>query len=64
MGSVTMDKLDIVVLGATGFTGYRTVKNLVKIVKASGNANFSWGISARSKQKIDDLLSKLEEIGQ
>lgn len=64
MGTVAMDKLDFIVLGATGFTGKHAVKNLVKIIKATDNANFSWGISGRSKEKLQNLLSELEEIGQ
>lgn len=62
MGSVNVERLDLIVLGATGFTGKHTVKNLVKIIKEN-NCNFSWGISGRSKEKIQNLLTELEEIG-
>ncbi|XP_063827160.1 saccharopine dehydrogenase-like oxidoreductase [Ostrinia nubilalis] len=63
MGTIATERLDLVVLGATGFTGKHTVKNLVKIIKAN-NYNFSWGISGRSKEKIQNLLTDLEEIGE
>ncbi|KAL0832197.1 hypothetical protein ABMA28_001651 [Loxostege sticticalis] len=63
MGSVNVERLDLIVLGATGFTGKHTVKNLVKIIKEN-NCNFSWGISGRSKEKIQNLRTELEEIGE
>ncbi|XP_063827381.1 saccharopine dehydrogenase-like oxidoreductase [Ostrinia nubilalis] len=60
MSSEATERLDLVVLGATGFTGKHAVKNLVKILKVN-NYNFSWGISGRSKEKIQRLLTELGE---
>ncbi|CAG9787158.1 unnamed protein product [Diatraea saccharalis] len=59
-----MDRLDVLIVGATGFTGKHAVKNLIEILKGSPDLSVSWGITGRSKEKLDNVLSELEEIGE
>ncbi|KAL4707259.1 hypothetical protein ACJJTC_019797 [Scirpophaga incertulas] len=47
-----------------GFTGKHAVKNLIRIIKESPElANVTWGISGRSKEKIQNLLKEIESYG-
>ena len=47
-------KFDIIIYGATGFTGKLCVKYLSK------NANdINWAIAGRNKSKLEDLKSRL-----
>lgn len=47
-------KFDIIIYGATGFTGQLCVKYLSK------NANdINWAIAGRNKGKLEDLKSRL-----
>jgi short subunit dehydrogenase-like uncharacterized protein len=52
------DKLDIIIFGATGFTGKVAVYEIHRLAKEKG---FTWGISGRSKNKLDDVLKELTE---
>jgi short subunit dehydrogenase-like uncharacterized protein len=52
------DKLDIIIFGATGFTGKAVVYEIVKLAKEKG---VSWGVSGRSKNKLDDILKEVGE---
>ena len=45
-------KLDLVLFGATGFTGTQTLKHLAKHVPIG----FRWAIAARSREKLEALL--------
>ena len=45
-------KLDLVLFGATGFTGTQTLKHLALHVPAG----FKWAIAGRSREKLDALL--------
>ncbi len=45
-------KLDLVLFGATGFTGTQTLKHLVQHVPAG----FKWAIAGRSREKLEALL--------
>lgn len=45
-------KLDLVLFGATGFTGTQTLKHLVQHVPAG----FRWAIAGRSREKLGALL--------
>uniref|UniRef100_A0A1B6G4X9 Saccharopine dehydrogenase NADP binding domain-containing protein n=1 Tax=Cuerna arida TaxID=1464854 RepID=A0A1B6G4X9_9HEMI len=53
-------KLDIVVFGATGFTGKFVVQELNKY--ATKNKGISWGIAGRSETKLKQLLVDLEIV--
>jgi short subunit dehydrogenase-like uncharacterized protein len=56
-----MSKLDIILFGATGFTGKFVAKELAKKFKAE---NFKWAIAGRSETKLKDLLNSISsEIG-
>ncbi|KOB77878.1 putative secreted protein, partial [Operophtera brumata] len=50
-------ELDIVVLGATGFTGVKVVKCLSEAV------GLRWGIAGRSKDKLGKLIMDLHNTG-
>ncbi|XP_013192378.1 saccharopine dehydrogenase-like oxidoreductase [Amyelois transitella] len=58
-----MERLDFIILGATGFTGKYTAINLVKLCKLPDYTHLKWGICGRSKEKINDLMKELEIIG-
>lgn len=50
------ERLDIVIMGATGFTGKYVVREAERLAKEK---NFTWGIAGRRK---DALKSVLEEF--
>lgn len=52
------DKLDIIIFGATGFTGKVVVYEMVKLAKEKG---VKWGISGRTRNKLDDVLKEVGE---
>ncbi|KRT79283.1 hypothetical protein AMK59_6692, partial [Oryctes borbonicus] len=54
------NRLDIIIFGATGFTGKRTTPQLVKLIK-SDNLSLTWGIAGRSKQKLKTVLLELQQ---
>ncbi|KPJ07631.1 putative saccharopine dehydrogenase [Papilio machaon] len=56
-----MDKVDIIVIGATGFTGKHVVQQLAAFKKHDTYKTITWGISGRSKDKVNNLLSEIEE---
>lgn len=49
-------ELDVVIFGATGFTGKYTVLHAVKLL-----SDLKWGIAGRSQQKLESVL---KEIGK
>ncbi|KAK6622743.1 hypothetical protein RUM43_008586 [Polyplax serrata] len=51
-----MSRLDVVIFGATGFTGKYTIKNLVKVAKTK---NFTWGVAGRNKEKLLKTLTDM-----
>jgi short subunit dehydrogenase-like uncharacterized protein len=52
------DKLDVIIFGATGFTGKVAVYEIVKLAKEK---NITWGVSGRSRNKLDNLLKEVAE---
>lgn len=52
-----MSRLDVVIFGATGFTGKRTVMHMVEF--AQKYHIDSWGIAGRSEPKLASLLEEL-----
>ncbi|KAK5650826.1 hypothetical protein RI129_001855 [Pyrocoelia pectoralis] len=48
-------KLDIIVFGATGFTGKHTLPYLHRLCQQTGR-QFTWGIAGRSEQKLKGVL--------
>lgn len=57
------NRIDIIVLGATGYTGKHTVKYLATFIKEAEYADVTWGIAGRSKEKLHHLISELGENG-
>nr|XP_022910544.1 saccharopine dehydrogenase-like oxidoreductase [Onthophagus taurus]XP_022910545.1 saccharopine dehydrogenase-like oxidoreductase [Onthophagus taurus] len=55
-----MSRLDIIIFGATGFTGRRIVPRLHEILKKE-NLNLTWGIAGRSKNKLKEVLIEAEQ---
>lgn len=49
-----MDRLDVVIFGASGFTGKYTVYQSVKILNG-----LKWGVAGRSKGKLEDMLKEM-----
>ncbi|CAG5101085.1 Similar to SCCPDH: Saccharopine dehydrogenase-like oxidoreductase (Homo sapiens) [Cotesia congregata] len=49
------NRLDVIIFGATGFTGNYTVKEAARLSKAKP---FSWGIAGRNKERLDAVLKK------
>ncbi|XP_046401320.1 saccharopine dehydrogenase-like oxidoreductase [Ischnura elegans] len=57
------DRLDLIIFGATGFTGRHAVKEFIGLMKE--RPSLSWGIAGRSKAKLEQLLkTQSEQSGQ
>lgn len=52
------EKLDLIIFGATGFTGKIAVYEIVKLAKEK---SITWGISGRNRNKLDNVLKEVEE---
>lgn len=52
------ERLDIVIFGASGFTGKYTVEELHRITKYY-EKELTWGIAGRSKEKLNGVLNDL-----
>ncbi len=46
--------LDVIIFGATGFTGKYTVLHAVKLL-----SDLKWGIAGRSQQKLESVLKEM-----
>lgn len=53
---MTSSRLDLVIFGATGFTGKVAVVQILKLIKEQ---NFSWGVAGRSASKLKEVLSNV-----
>lgn len=53
-----MSRLNVIVFGASGFTGKYTVKHLMKIAKIKGSA-FTWGVAGRNRDKLSKILTEM-----
>jgi len=51
-------KMDVIIFGATGFTGKIAVYEIVKLAKEK---SIKWGISGRNRNKLDNVLKEVEE---
>lgn len=51
-----MSRFDMVVFGATGFTGRRAVQEVARVSKKYGP--LTWAIAGRSEKKLQDVLSE------
>jgi short subunit dehydrogenase-like uncharacterized protein len=52
------EKLDVIIFGATGYTGKIAIYEIVKIAKEK---NITWGISGRNRNKLDNVLKEIED---
>lgn len=52
------NRLDIIVFGATGYTGSYVVENLVRTIDKE-NQELKWGVAGRSEKKTRDVLDKV-----
>lgn len=52
-------RLDIVVFGASGFTGKYAVHEVLKLSKDKGG--LSWGVAGRNEKKLQDVLREVSE---
>ncbi|CAF0812957.1 unnamed protein product [Brachionus calyciflorus] len=56
-----MSRLDIVIFGATGYTGKFVVRELARTYR---DENITWGIAGRSKDKLESVLNSISsELG-
>jgi short subunit dehydrogenase-like uncharacterized protein len=53
-----MDRIDIVIFGATGYSGQYLVKEMATIFQ---DEMISWAVAGRSKQKLNDLLESISK---
>ena len=49
-----VERLDVIIFGATGFTGKHTIFEGIKILE-----NYSWGIAGRSQEKLEAVLKEI-----
>eukprot|EP00526_Cylindrotheca_closterium_P011807 CAMPEP_0113630298 /NCGR_PEP_ID=MMETSP0017_2-20120614/15740_1 /TAXON_ID=2856 /ORGANISM="Cylindrotheca closterium" /LENGTH=485 /DNA_ID=CAMNT_0000540753 /DNA_START=318 /DNA_END=1775 /DNA_ORIENTATION=+ /assembly_acc=CAM_ASM_000147 len=54
-------KYDVVMLGATGFTGQLAVRHLAKTYGCSGENGVNWAVAGRSKDKLNKVLQTLAD---
>lgn len=47
-------ELDVIIFGASGFTGKYTVLHAVKLL-----SDLKWGIAGRSQQKLESVLKEM-----
>ncbi|RZC41634.1 saccharopine dehydrogenase-like [Asbolus verrucosus] len=52
--------LDIIIFGATGFTGKHTIPIVSKFSKTNGR-HLTWGVAGRSEKKLKNFLSQCEK---
>lgn len=58
-----MEKYDIVIFGASGFTGQFVVEELARYT-ASANANLKWAIAGRNESKLKKVLQQATDAVQ
>ena len=51
----------LVVLGASGFTGQRVLENLVRFLKTSGTS-LRWAVSGRNERKLKQTLQQVSRV--
>ncbi len=56
-----MPTYDLIVFGATGFTGKYVVETIVKTLKDSQDEKFTYAVASRSKGKMDDILREVSD---
>ena len=56
---ITMPEYDLIIFGATGFTGKYVLETVVKTLKAG--ESFTYAVAGRSKGKLDSILKEISE---
>lgn len=54
------ERLDIVLFGATGFTGKHAIPILNRLAQAR-NRNLKWGVAGRSQVKLREVLLECQK---
>lgn len=54
------ERLDVVIFGATGYTGKYATKNIHLMAKKSSKP-ITWGIAGRSEEKLKGVLEYVKE---
>ena len=54
-------KYDLVIMGATGFTGKLVVEYLIRYY-GTKNEKFTWAIAGRNQKKLEKLKTSFHEI--
>ncbi|KAI8903358.1 Saccharopine dehydrogenase-domain-containing protein [Gorgonomyces haynaldii] len=57
---MTNKKFDLIVYGATGFTGQRICHEICKLSPSNPQGNLVWAICGRDAKKLDQLLESLD----
>ena len=52
------EKLDLIIFGATGYTGKVAVFEVVKLAKEK---NVTWGVAGRNQSKLENVLKQVSE---
>jgi len=53
-----MTRFDLMIFGATGWTGQFLVKHLATTYK---NEKFSWAVAGRSAEKLDNIIESVSK---
>jgi short subunit dehydrogenase-like uncharacterized protein len=62
--SFIMNRLDVIIFGASGYSGKYVAQNLVK-VSTNENCEITWGIAGRSLEKLQSVIKEMElKLGQ
>lgn len=56
-----MSRLDLIIFGATGYTGKNAVKELCRVLKNNAFTGLTWGVAGRSESKLDDILREVSK---
>jgi short subunit dehydrogenase-like uncharacterized protein len=51
-----MKAFDLVVFGASGFTGQYVVREILQVVKDSRFSNLRWAVAGRNKKKVEETM--------
>lgn len=54
-----MVRVDLMIFGATGFTGKYVVQEVINVAKKKGP--LTWGIAGRNREKLQQVLSEAAE---
>jgi short subunit dehydrogenase-like uncharacterized protein len=55
-------RFDIIIFGATGYTGKFAVEDLARSISNGITSNISWAVAARNKNKTVKALKEIQEV--